>query len=121
MDIYRDEILDHAKNPRNWGRLEKSTHRTKFPNPLCGDTVELFLNFKGQPPKVSEVKFETNGCVVSVAASSMLTEKIKGRTAGELGKITDEELLSWFGETLTSSRRDCALLPLKALREILRD
>jgi len=121
MDIYRDEILDHAKNPRNWGRLKKADRKINFPNPLCGDTVELFLNFAGSPSKVSEIKFETDGCVVSVAASSMLTEKVKGRTADELGKITDEELLSWFGETLTSSRRDCALLPLKALREILRD
>ena len=119
MDIYREEILDHARNPRNWGKLPNPTHQSKFPNVLCGDMVEITLNLNGKANKVSDVKFETNGCVVSMAASSMLTEKLKGKTKDQALAITDEELISWFGGELTSSRRDCALLPLKALREAL--
>jgi len=119
MDIYREEILDHAKNPRNWGKLTHPTHRAKFPNPLCGDVVELTLKVDEKTKEVEEAKFETNGCVVSVAASSLLTENIKGKSLAELKKIKDEELLDWFGGDLTSSRRDCALLPLRALEQAL--
>ncbi|NIT04529.1 Fe-S cluster protein [Candidatus Saccharibacteria bacterium] len=121
MKFYREEILDHAKNPRNWGKLEKPTHKARFTNPLCGDVVEVGLILAGNPPKVKEARFETDGCVVSVAAASMLSEHIKGKTRKELSKLDDEGIVSWFGGTLTSSRRDCALLPLRALRESLGD
>jgi|SRR3989304_1967038 len=119
MDIYREEILDHAKNPRNWGKLLHPTFRAKFPNPLCGDVVDLTLKVSDKTKQVEEAKFETNGCVVSVAASSLLTENIIGKTLEELKKIQDEEVLGWFGGDLTSSRRECALLPLRALKEAL--
>jgi len=119
MKFYREEVLDHAKNPRNWGKIEKPTHEAKFTNHLCGDVVEFRLTLSGKPPKVTAVGFETNGCVISVAASSMLSEHIKGKTRKDLTKLDDEEVVSWFGGTLTSSRRDCALLPLRVLKESL--
>jgi len=119
MDLYRDEILDHARHPRNRGKLTHPTHQSHTPNPLCGDMIDLTLRLEGKPPKVVEVGFEADACTVSVAAASMLTEKIKGKTLKELADLTEEEVVSWFGGTLTSSRVDCALLPLKALREAL--
>ncbi|MEX1061843.1 MAG: iron-sulfur cluster assembly scaffold protein [Patescibacteria group bacterium] len=119
MDIYREEILDHAKNPRNWGKIENPTHQIKFPNPLCGDMVELTLKVNEKTKKVAEARFETNGCVVSVAASSLLTENIIGKNLKDLKSMGDEEILRWFGGDLTSSRRDCALLPLHALKQAL--
>ncbi|HEB13976.1 MAG TPA: iron-sulfur cluster assembly scaffold protein [candidate division WWE3 bacterium] len=119
MDLYREEILEHAKNPKNWGEMENPTVKVQTPNPLCGDVIDLFLKLEGDPPKITEASFKTNGCVVSVASSSMLTEAIKGKKASNALKLGEDDVLSWFGGTLTSSRRDCALLPLKALKEIL--
>jgi nitrogen fixation NifU-like protein len=117
MEIYREEILDHAKNPRNWGKLKNPTNSIVFPNPVCGDVVEIYA--KVVAGVVKDVRFKTNGCVVSVAASSLLMEKIVGMRKEEALAIGEGELLSWFGGTLTSSRRDCALLPLRALRQML--
>jgi nitrogen fixation NifU-like protein len=119
MELYREEILEHAKAPKNWGEMENPTKKVRMPNPLCGDVIDLFLKIEGDPPKITDISFTTNGCVVNVASSSMLTEAIKGKKLSDALKLDEDDVLSWFGGTLTSSRRDCALLPLKALREIL--
>jgi len=121
MNIYREEILDHARNPRNQGKVADPTFEFHASNPLCGDTLDLQIKMRGKPPKVSEIAFQSNACTVSVAAASMLTEKIKGMTKAELEKLDEKEVISWFGGSLTTSRTECALLPLKALREALGD
>lgn len=119
IDIYRDEMLDHARHPRNQGKITNPTHRSHTPNPLCGDMVDLEIKLGGNPPRVEEVGFEADGCTVSIAAASMLTEKIKGKTKEELLRLREEDIVSWFGGSLTSSRVECALLPLRSLREAL--
>lgn len=119
MELYRSEILEHARNPRNWGEMKDATAKVQLPNPLCGDVVDLFLKLEGDAPVIKEVKFTTNGCIISVASSSMLTEAIKGKDKNEALALSEDDVLAWFGGTLTSSRRDCAFLPLKALREVL--
>lgn len=121
MDLYREEILDHAKNPRNWGKLKNPSVEVRETNPLCGDEVVLDILLKGKSPQalVEKVGFEAKGCAISIASASMLSEKMMGKTKSELKKMDEEYIFSWFGKSLTSSRRDCALLPLKALREIL--
>jgi len=119
MDIYRDEILDHARHPRNRGKISNPTHRSRTPNPLCGDMIDLMIRLEGKNSWVKEVGFEANACAVSVAAASMLTEKMKGKTKKELRRLREEDVVSWFGGSLTPSRRECALLPLKALQEAL--
>lgn len=121
MDLYREEILDHARDPRNRGKLSHPTHQSRTPNPLCGDVVELGIRLEGDPSRVTETGFEANGCVVSVAAASMLTENIKGKTKEELLRLQDQDIVAWFGGSLTSSRMECALLPLKALRHALEE
>lgn len=118
MELYREEILDHAKNPRNWGKLENPLVEVRESNPLCGDEVVLDIILDGE--KVAQVGFEAKGCAISLAASSMLTEKIIGKTKAELSKMDENEVLSWFGGKLTTSRRDCALLPLNALQKGLK-
>lgn len=120
MNLYREEILDHARDPRNRGKIPNPTHQSRTPNPLCGDVVDLGIRLEGDPPRVSTVGFEANGCVVAVAAASMLTEAIKEKSVSDLKKINEEQVIGWFGGSLTSSRVECALLPLKALREALK-
>jgi len=119
MDIYREEILDHARHPLNQGKVARPTFEFHAANPVCGDTMDLQIRMAGKPARVAEVAFRSDACTVSVAAASMLTEKIKGMTAAELAKVSEKDVISWFGGSLTTSRTECALLPLKALREAL--
>jgi len=117
--LYREEILDHAANPRNWGKMENPSVEIEETNPLCGDEVVLDIILDGE--QVREVGFEGAGCAIAIASSSMLTEKMRGKTKKELENLGEKEVLSWFGGSLTSSRRDCALLPLVALKKGLRE
>ncbi len=117
--LYREDVLDHAKNPHNRGKLASPTLEARAANPLCGDIVDLDISLLGDPPRVKEAKFESSGCVISAAASSMLMEKIRGKTKEELQDLGDDEILAWFGGELTSLRRECALLSLRALRKVL--
>jgi len=117
MSPYEEVILDHWKNPRNKGRLPDPDLVGVEVNPLCGDAVRLEL--KVTEGKVADVRFEGQGCAISQASASLLTELIRGRTLEELRNMKDEELLSALGGVI-QTRLKCALLPLQALRKALR-
>ncbi len=76
-ELYRELILDHAKHPRHFGRLEPATHHARGVNPLCGDRLELYLNVDGDG-RIDDVRFEGAGCAISVASASLLTETVGG-------------------------------------------
>jgi len=116
MSPYEEIILDHWKNPRNKGRLPHPDLVGVEVNPLCGDAVRIELNVADG--KVKEVRFDGQGCAISQAAASLLTELIQGRSLEELRKMPEEELLSALGGVI-ETRKNCALLPLRALRRAL--
>lgn len=118
MSPYEEVILDHWRNPRNKGRLEDPDLVGVEVNPLCGDAVRLEL--KVAEGKVTDVRFDGEGCAISQAAASLLTELVKGRTLEELRTMGDEELLSALGGVI-QTRLNCALLPLRALRRALQN
>ena len=76
-DLYREVILDHNKSPRNFGRLDPHDAEAKGHNPLCGDRLTVTLRREGD--RIADVRFEGNGCAISVASASMMTEAIKGK------------------------------------------
>jgi nitrogen fixation protein NifU and related proteins len=117
-DLYREIILDHYKNPRNHGALDPADARAEGQNPLCGDEVAIYVNFNGGDA-VEEIRFEGRGCAISQAATSMLTELVKGRTAAELADMPTEELLEEIHIPLTPVRLKCALLGLGVLKVAL--
>ncbi len=117
MSPYEEVILDHWKYPRNKGRLADPDFTGMEVNPLCGDAVRLELKVK--EGRVTDVRFDGEGCAISQAAASLLTELILGRTLTELREMKDEELLSALGGVIQTRLR-CALLPLQALRKALR-
>jgi nitrogen fixation protein NifU and related proteins len=80
-ELYQELILDHGKRPRNFGPLEGATHDAVGHNPLCGDRITLHVRMDGD--KVSDVKFEGQGCAISQASASLMTDAIKGRPIGE--------------------------------------
>ncbi len=117
MSPYEEVILEHWKNPRNKGRLSHPDLVGVEVNPLCGDAVRLELQISNG--KVADVRFDGHGCAISQAAASLLTELIKDKEVVALREMEDEELLSALGGVI-QTRRNCALLPLRALRRALR-
>jgi nitrogen fixation NifU-like protein len=116
MSPYEEVILDHWRNPRNKGRLSAPDLVGVEVNPLCGDAVRLEL--KVADGKVAEARFDGEGCAISQAAASLLTELVQGRSLAELKGLKEEEILSALGGVI-ETRRNCALLPLRALRRAL--
>ena len=113
-DMYRENILDHYKRPRNRGKMagpDSSAHDT---NPLCGDEISMFLKVKGG--KLEDVKFEGTACAICIASASMLTEEAMGRGMEEARKLGKERLLSLVGIDPGPARLKCALLPLKVFK-----
>ena len=81
-DLYRDLILDHAKNPRHFGKLADATHTAAGINPLCGDKLKLYLRLDGAD-KIEAINFEGSGCAISVASASLLTETVVGLSVSQ--------------------------------------
>ena len=113
--LYRELILDHYKNPRNHGLLEGADAHAEGQNPLCGDEVSVSVRL-GEGDVVEDVGFEGRGCAISQAATSMLTDLVKGKTAGEVASLPKEALLDELGIPLTPVRLKCAILGLGVLK-----
>ncbi|MCX7717564.1 MAG: SUF system NifU family Fe-S cluster assembly protein [Candidatus Sumerlaeaceae bacterium] len=84
-ELYQELILDHNKNPRNFGRPPHPTHEAHGYNPLCGDRVTVYLSLDGD--RVEDVRFEGKGCAISTASASMMTQMLKGKTVAECDAI----------------------------------
>ncbi len=113
-DFYRQNILDHYQNPRNFGTLDHPDISAEDSNPLCGDEIRIDLKVKGDV--VEDVRFSGKGCSISRAAASMLTEEIRGKTLDEVKRIGKDEVLELLGIELGPVRLKCALLALKTLK-----
>ena len=114
--LYREVILDHYKNPRGHGIIEGADAEAEGQNPLCGDEVTIYVAFADDGETIEEVKFSGRGCAISQAATSMLTELVAGRKAGEIASLPKDELLEEIGIPLTPVRLKCALLGLSTLK-----
>jgi nitrogen fixation NifU-like protein len=115
-DIYREQILDHARHPRNFGHLPAPTVVREERNPLCGDQIRLELAIADDV--ITDVRFTGRGCAISQASASLLTEAIKGKPVAEAKQFSKDDLLELIGIPLTHNptRLKCALLSLKALK-----
>ena len=113
--VYSEIILDYYRHPRNKGTLEHAQISAKDSNPLCGDIIEMQLEVD-KNNSVRDVRFNGQGCAISQASASMLTELVKGKTIDDVRKISKEEILSLIGGQLSAVRLKCALLSLKVLK-----
>src|SRR6202451_3737009 len=93
--MYSEAVLDHFQNPRNAGTLEAATATVTVENPVCGDILELSARL--EQGRIAEARFRTRGCVTAMACSSLLTELLRGKTPGEAGAITAEQLSEALG------------------------
>ena len=116
--IYTEMIIEYSRNPSNFGKIDEPHIRRHDSNPLCGDSIDLYINIDEN--KVSNVKFDGKGCAICMACTSVLTEMIQGKTLDEVKNFQKDELLGELGlEHLIKTspvRIKCALLSLKALK-----
>lgn len=116
MDLYKDLIIDHYQNPRNFGDLPDPTAKKRLENALCGDMVEISVLIEDE--KIKDIKFKGIGCAICIASSSMLAEKVKGMKLLEIEKISQDDILKMLGIELMPNRMKCAILPLEVLHEL---
>lgn len=112
-DMYRELILDHAKNRRNWGLLDEPDFDHAEDNPLCGDKLQLTLHI--DDGVIKEVGWEGDGCAISQASASMLGEELIGMKMNDAIKLDKQMVLDMIGLNLTINRVKCATLSLKTL------
>jgi nitrogen fixation NifU-like protein len=113
-DFYRENILDHYRNPRNSGHMEHPSASADGVNPLCGD--ELSVELEVEDGTVTDVRYNGRGCAISQAAASMLSEAIKGRKLDEIRDLGKEDVLDELGIPLTPIRLKCAMLSVGVLK-----
>lgn len=112
--LYSDVLLDHFRHPRNYGDLTAPDISYENFNPLCGDRIRIEL--KLNQTIVAEACFKGDGCAISMAASSLLTELILGIDIQKAADISDDQLISALQSDIKPARMQCALLALEALR-----
>ena len=113
-ELYRDYILDHYKNPRNFGELDAPDLEFHDHNPLCGD--ELAVQIKVEDGKIADLRFHGQGCAISQAAASIASEELIGMPVEEVGTLNASWVIDQLGIDISPTRRKCALLNLKVLR-----
>ena len=112
---YREQIIDLYEHPLNHGTLAEADFSYEEDNPLCGDLIRIDVRL-GNDNRVAEVAWSGEGCAISQAAASLLTEEIKGKTLAEIRNFPKETLLELVGIPLSMARVKCALLSLKVLK-----
>lgn len=114
-ELYRENILDHYKRPRNWGTLEPADLEFEDKNPSCGDQLKVMLRV-GDDGRVTDVRFDGHGCAISQSSASMASEELVGMSVDELRRLDQDFILDLLGIDISATRIKCALLSLKIIK-----
>ncbi|MCX6783576.1 MAG: iron-sulfur cluster assembly scaffold protein [candidate division WWE3 bacterium] len=115
MDL-KSNLINEYKHPHNYGKLTDYTHKLPAVNASCGDDLTIYLNVKGDI--ITDVSFEGTACAISTAATSLLTNFIKGKSIATIKTLTPENIFELLGTSVAPGRLRCALLPLETLKNI---
>jgi len=118
-NLFSKKVMDHYKNPRNRGELKNPTVSIDAVNPVCGDCTTVQLNINDSDV-ISDAKFESLGCAISVASASILTEHVKNKKISEVKKLTDKDLVKMMEAELTPAKVACATMSVEALQRALK-
>ncbi len=113
--LYRDYILDHYKNPRNFGTLEPHDLEFHDHNPLCGDELGVHLRVD-EEGRIADLRFHGQGCAISQAAASITSGELIGLPVAEVAELGADWVIDQLGIEISPTRRKCALLSLKVMR-----
>jgi len=116
-DMYRQQILDHYKNPRNYGEIEEATFTHVGENPMCGDTIEMDVVLDDDEEVVERVAFRGDGCAISQASASMLSEQLAGMPVEELQELDRDDVIDMLGVDISPMRVKCAVLAEKVAQD----
>ena len=116
-DMYRQQILDHYRNPRHYGELEDPTFTHVGENTSCGDEIEVFVELADDGETIEAVSFKGNGCAISQAAASLLSGELEGLTLDELYDLDRDDVLDLLGVEVTPMRIKCAVLAEKVFQD----
>ena len=116
--MYQEQILDHYKNPRNFGKIMDATVHHHEKNPLCGDELDVYF-FIDDGKNIADVKIYGHGCAISQASASMLTEKVKGKKIEIIKKLKKDEILEMLGIPISAARLKCALLSMDTFKNAI--
>ena len=117
-DLYRDEILEHYRQPHNFGTLDAPDAVYEGHNPLCGDRITMMLHVDAEG-NVAQVAFSGRGCAISQASASLLTDEVKGRPVAEVEAMKNQDILDLLGIEISPARLKCALLSLDTMQHAL--
>jgi nitrogen fixation NifU-like protein len=115
--MYKEHILDLYKHPHNLGVINNPTNKCDESNPLCGDQITVYVKVNNK--KLEEVKFTGNGCAISIAAASIVTDKIKGMSVEQIKKLSEEEIIKMLNIPISHIRIKCAMICLNAVKGAL--
>ncbi|THE65781.1 SUF system NifU family Fe-S cluster assembly protein [Salinadaptatus halalkaliphilus] len=116
-DMYRQQILDHYKNPRNYGQLEDPTFTHIGENPMCGDEIRMDVELENDEETIERVAFSGDGCAISQAAASMLSTELRGKTLEELQAMDRDDIIDMLGVDISPMRVKCAVLAEKVAQD----
>jgi nitrogen fixation protein NifU and related proteins len=114
-ELYREQILEHYKRPHNFGRIERPDLEFEDNNPFCGDEQHVTMRLDAEG-RVAEVAFEGQGCAISTAATSLLTDELIGKSREEILALPKGEVLDLLGIEISATRMKCAMLGLKVVK-----
>ncbi|OGY81435.1 MAG: hypothetical protein A3F54_02040 [Candidatus Kerfeldbacteria bacterium RIFCSPHIGHO2_12_FULL_48_17] len=135
MDNYREEIIEHYKHPQNYGHLSHADATVHERNSSCGDVIDMEVAYeKGAAlsaegaststaagaAKIQNVRFTSDGCSISRASASMLTEEVKGMSRADIAKLGPQDIFDMLGVNIGTTRAKCALLPLDAMKKLIK-
>jgi nitrogen fixation NifU-like protein len=116
-DMYRQQILDHYKNPRNYGELDDADIEHVGENPMCGDTIKMFVRLADDEETIEYVSFVGDGCAISQASASMLSEELQGRSLESVREMDRDDIIDMLGVELSPMRIKCAVLAEKVAQD----
>jgi len=116
-DLYRQQILAHYKNPRNYGEIEDATFSHVGENPNCGDTIQMDVVLGDDEETIEHVSFQGEGCAISMASASMLSEELPGKSIDELQAMDRDDVIDMLGVDISPMRVKCAVLAEKVAQD----
>ncbi len=117
VDMYKENILENYKNPKNFGEIKNPTHRASSVNKSCGDEIDISLIVERN--KIKDIKFNGKACAICTASASLLTEESKNKSMLEIKKFDKDFSLSLLEIPISPVRIKCALLPLETLQKAI--